>query len=446
MKKALYTLTIFSLFALSIAPALAVETDGCGDGTCVDLPGTATSSVSTGFQRSIGGGDNPIIKAKWEMLPWEGWNETCDDCGDVSGMIADDSCEPGAQFAPTGEWDTYKEIYVCAIATDPDGVSDIDAVYADVFYPENIALGPMHSNDEGCGEQHGYEIELQVMDKEAGYDLFCDNIYNDNYNLPTFNEGYNYEEICAQDGELMKETAYVYCKYTHLKWEDPAGDYRVQVHAADVAGLDSVRLENYFEYLPLTAFEVDFTSVNYDNVKLNTHKIINGDLTWGPNADKDILPSVRNVGNTRLVMTVWQDDMGLGQTVNGDQWWNVQWDARVGSDAEFAVFDPFVTTELETPLELSQMNEMDFSILVKKFPLDTGLDGFYDGQMVLGAVDTDFLECIRQIVYRRNTLRKKESRILGTLCFLCKYNICVNTIYVLFYSPPTQGCPQGGVG
>ena len=147
-----------------------------------------------------------------------------------------------------------------------------------------------------------------------------------NYHLPTFNAGYDYDEICAPDGELMKETAKVYCKHTFLKWEDPAGDYRVQVHAADKFGVDSVPLNNTFYYRPLTAFETDFTSVAYGDVKLDTHKIINGDLTFGT-SDK---PTVRNVGNTRLQMTVWQDDMGLGKTINGDEWWNVSWDARVG--------------------------------------------------------------------------------------------------------------------
>ncbi len=392
MKKFIYLFAMVALTVLSVAPALAVATDGsgCTGDVCNGTPDPVTVDIETGFTRSEGGGDAPIVKAKWEMLPQGEWNYVCDDC-DVqseSRILADDSCRAGAQFMPTGEWDTNKEIYVCAIATDPDGVSDINAVYADIFYPEGIALGPGH-DDNGCGEQHGLEIELQELPKMEGYNLFCGGIYSHNSNLPTFSEGYDFEEICANDGELMKETAKVYCKYTQLKWEDPAGFYRVQVHAVDMAGVDSEPLMNYFEYLPLTAFETDFDSVNYGNVKLNTHKIVNGDLTFGT-ADK---PTVRNVGNTRLNMTVWQDDMGLGQTENGEVWWNVQWDARVGSMAEFSVYDPFETTTLMDTLELSSWDEMDFSILVKKFPLNTGKNGVYSGDMTLGAVYAPFLTC-----------------------------------------------------
>ena len=151
------------------------------------------------------------------------------------------------------------------------------------------------------------------------------------------------------------------------------------VFAQDKAGLDSNHLTNNFEYLPITAFEVDFTNVAYGDVKLNTHKIINGNLLWEP--ANSTHPTVRNVGNTRLQMSVWQDDMGLGRT--GEDW-NVRWDARVGSDASFLVYDPEVETWILDELDLSEMNEMDFSIDVFKFPpTHTGDD--YTGNMVLGA-------------------------------------------------------------
>jgi len=367
MKRALYIISIFSLAMLSFIPAVSAQT------------------VDTGFTRSEGGGDAPIIKAKWEMnnnMPIESISQTR--------PLDDDLQTSGAQFDPPGVWGATKDFYVCAIATDPDGVADINAVYADIYYPEDVLLGPGHE-DRGCGEQHGLEIKLTELPKQTGYDLFCSNVRNNHSALPVFGDGYDYDEICAQDGELMKETAKVYCKYSSLKWEDPAGEYKVVVHAADNAGIDSVPMVNYFEYLPLTSFEIDFQNVNYGNVKLNTHKIINGDLTWDPStSDK---PTVRNTGNTRLNMTVMQDDMGLGKTVNGDEWWNVSWDARLGSDASFTVYEPYKVATLESTLELSQTEEMDFSILVTKFPLDTGVNGIYSGTMTLGAVTEVPLAC-----------------------------------------------------
>jgi hypothetical protein len=403
MTKLIYSIAIISMLSLSVSPLAAQEVaefNGCqlcppnhlDCDLCEEEPIDTTTEVGTGFTRIEGTGAAPVVKVKWEMLPRDEWNDTCDDCGQVEAkkVRADDSCKPGAQFDPPGEWGAMKKIYVCAIAMDEDGLSDINAVYSDIFYPEKIALGPGHE-DVGCGEQHGYEIQLHRLELEQGYNLFCDDIYNYNYNLPKFNPDYDYEDICAEDGQLLKQTAAVYCKYTELKWEDPAGGYKVQVHAVDNYGKDSEPLYNHFYYRPLTAFETDFTSVPYGNVKLNTPKKIPGDLTW--NADKTGPASVRNVGNTRLRMTVWQDDMGLGKTVNGSEWWNVKYDARVGSYAEYAIYDPYQTTVLDVPLELSQMNEMDFSIRISKFPLGTGDNGVYSGQMVLGAVRAPFLQC-----------------------------------------------------
>ncbi|MFH1412880.1 MAG: hypothetical protein ABIG10_02525, partial [bacterium] len=190
------------------------------------------------------------------------------------------------------------------------------------------------------------------------------------------------------------QTAALYCKYTSLKWEDPAGMYEVRVHAVDLASTAGEPLVNEFEYLPLTSFEVDFANVNYGEVRQGIHKIVSGDRTWDPydpSYGGGETPTVRNTGNTRLNMTIWQDDMGLGKTVNGGEWWNVEWDARVSSYADFTVFDPYeVDVVLSDTLELSHTEEMDFSILVNKFPLEW--DNF-GGEMILGAEYTKFLIC-----------------------------------------------------
>ena len=107
-------------------------------------------------------------------------------------------------------------------------------------------------------------------------------------------------------------------------------------------------------------------------------------------------------------MTIWQDDMGLGQSVNGGGLeWNVEWDARVGSDANFVVYDPYQDIAensgegdgipddivLEDILDLSELEEIDFSILVRKFPLGTGVNGVYAGAMTLGANAAEFRTC-----------------------------------------------------
>ena len=335
----------------------------------------STEIINTGLTRDTSGGAAPIVKAKWEA--------------NVD-RYTDASSAAGAQLMPSGQYGVNKTIAMCAIVTDPDGLSDVLNVYADVFYPEGIALGDSHTalpdqSGLGCGE-FMQEDSLTRLDKQAGIDLFCDNVRNSNNNLPTFNTGYDYDEICAADGELLKDTAAVYCGTKDLSYEDPSGSYKVWAVVQDTNGLQGI-LENHFDYLPLTAFETDFSSINYGNVRLNTHKIISGDLTW--DAMDQGRASVRNVGNTRLAMTISQDDMGLGQT---DGLWNVEYDARVGSLSAYSVYDPEQTVTLDDELDLSELDEMDFSIAISKFP-PLHDSSSYVGVMTLGAVMACHLVC-----------------------------------------------------
>lgn len=340
-----------------------------------------TTDIDTSLIRESAGGHKPIVKAGWEM-------KTDKDTGGKY-IGNDDSSTAGSQFLPSGIYENNKRIAICAVVTDPDGVADVNSVYADTFYPQNAYLGPNHQADrQGCGQLIS-EISMSKLSKADGIELFCNKIRNTNNNLPVFNTSpiaYDYDEICATDGELWKETAYVYCGERDISYEDPSGDYKALVLAQDKAGLDGT-LTNYFKYLPLTAFETDFSKISYGTVKLNTHKIINGDLTW--NTMDQGGASVRNVGNTRLVMKVQQDDMGLGQT---DNLWNVRYDGRVGSEAAFKNYSPNALTLLDNPLNLSETDEMDFSIDIFKFP-PTHAGNEYTGNMTLCAASAAHLTC-----------------------------------------------------
>lgn len=364
MKKAIYAFVMISLFSLSFMPALA-------------------ATVTTGLTQDTSGGANPIVKAKWEM------NIAREVSAPYGYLGTDDSVSAGAQFLPSGVKDQNKRITLCSIVTDPDGLSDVINVYADVFYPEGIDVGNNHiklpsqngSTGAGCGVLM-QEDELSRLSKAEGIALFCNRIRNSNANLPVFASPYNYEEICKSDGELMKETAAVWCVEKDLSYEDPSGDYTVWAVPQDKVGLQG-KLVNQFTYLPLTAIETDFTSINYGNVRLNTHKIINGDLQWGPS-----LATIRNVGNTRAEVSVLQDDMGFGQTGSS---WNVEYDARIGSNASWAVYNPNTLTLLDDELDLSELDEVDFSINVKKFPPTH--QGPYTGSLTLTAAGVEHLLC-----------------------------------------------------
>lgn len=384
MKKFIKSFTILTMFSLVLSTVSMV----------------GATNVNTSLNQDAGGGIAPIVKAKWEMNgPW------------TSLFGTDASTAAGAQFSPSGQFEVSKKISFCAVVTDPDGVSDINAVYADIFYPQDRAFHPVagvdNSNagggilannstqyftdpdldfgENGCGLPVGDEILLTKLTKAQGISLFCTKIQNNNNNLPTFNTNYNYNEICSPTGELEKETAYVYCGDRNISYEDPDGSYLVKVFAQDKAGMSSTILENHFDYLPLTGFEVDFSSVDYGNVKLNTHKIISGDLTFGTAN----LPTIRNLGNVRLQINITQDDMGLG-TTNGLP--NVQYDARLGSNAaEWRNYNPFTQTPIQDLLDESETEELDFSILVKKFP--PSAIPTWEGTMVLGATQTEPRHC-----------------------------------------------------
>ncbi|MFC1622652.1 hypothetical protein ACFL1Y_01500 [Patescibacteria group bacterium] len=370
MKK-LIVLTMIFAMSISLSGVAAAGNVGVGE-------------VDTSLLKDTSGGVAPIVKVKWEAN---------------IDRYTDDSLSAGAQFDPSGHFEQNKTITICAIVTDPDGLADIDSVYADVFYPENIELGDSHvalpgQSGEGCGELM-QEDKMTVLTKQDGINLFCNLIRNDNPNLPEWLKDpssglpvYDYDEICAQDGELWKDTAAVYCAEKDLSYEDPSGEYIVWALAQDTNGKQTI-LENSFTYLPMTAFETDFTSVNYGSVRLNTHKIISGDLTW------DALnmggASVRNVGNTRLQMGVQQDDMGLGYTEGSG--WNVIYDARVGSNVSFANYSPDASIKyINDELDLSEMDEMDFSVLINKFPPTHETDS-YIGNMTLSARSRAHLLC-----------------------------------------------------
>lgn len=373
MKKVISICLLVALAVMTAGPAVAAE----------QVP-TTTIGVGTSLTQDSGSGSAPIVKAKFESL-----RGSAND---------DDMLTPGAQFNPTGIYGKSKEFRVCGIVTDPDGVADIANVYGDIWYPEEIALGTSHEADrQGCGQMVQTECQMTKLTKQAGYQTFCgqfpgtttaDKSVNKlNHDLPTFASGYGYNEICALDGELMKETAYVYCCDRTLSYEDPSGNYEVIVYAQDASGKSNYLL-NEFTYNPLTAFETDFSSIAYGNVKLNTEKIINGDLTWY-NGSVGELASVRNIGNTRLQMTVNQDDMGLGMTGST---YNVKYKARVGNAAgDWTTYWPNATTNLLKTMDLSETNELDFGITITKFPPLN--DGEYSGSMTLGAIFDNHLAC-----------------------------------------------------
>ena len=209
--------------------------------------------------------------------------------------------------------------------------------------------------------------------------------------MPTFSSDvYDYGEICGigddeDEGELEEGTAAIYCGITTLSYEDPTGNYKTVVTVTDKAA-KTATLDNIFKYTAMTAFDTDFTKINYGNIDLNVQKEIIGDANF--DATDQGPATVRNTGNTRLDIKANQTDMGLGKT-NGE--WNVLFDSRVGSVGPYTFYDPGITTQIAKTLNLSEANRMDFSIKVFAVPQNSG-DSF-TGTMTLTGASHSQLTC-----------------------------------------------------
>lgn len=339
------------LLALSLAIAIAVP-------VMADIPTDVTVTEGTG--------DPPIIKCKWE---------TPDD-GDPTHSTF------GTQILPPLVWETYKTVGYYAVVTDPQGLNNVAAVYADVFHPEV---------EPWCGS-FKYQIELIKVANPTT----CVNLFNSavDQNLVTFN-GYTEAEIIH---ELEQGSAAVFkLVYNEGLWyEQPAGVYNVTIKAVNLQNIAST-LDNTFTYVAVSGVEVDFTDFTYGAVIPDVHKQINGDTNFDEAKPKAGYgqangATVRNIGNTLTKVTILQSDLEdqygvpLGKT--GVEW-NVQFDARLGVDGTWAYFPPEEMTTLNDVLELSSWDKLDFSIQIFKF----GTQGDWTGDITIGSVIHPFVVC-----------------------------------------------------
>jgi len=291
----------------------------------------------------------PVIKAKWEYDLDHG---------------EDAAPDTGLQVAPTLHGSVKVGFY--AVVTDDEGVNTVQAVYADVWHPDGqfkyqIELTPIGFDD------YGYYNKVSVLS-------IWDHVVAEHYDIIKFN-GYSEDDIRE---ELDQELAYIYYGEAYISYCQPGGYYTVGVRAHDNFGAWSDYLYNTFWYIPTAAVEIDFTDVYYGNAVICEDKWIGGDKDMST-SDK---PTVRNIGNTPVYLTVWQDDMGFSKT---DGEWNVMFDARLGAPSDSNTgtgpYQPEVETTIPGTLGLCTEEKLDFSIhVIKGFPGET-----YTGTMILTA-------------------------------------------------------------
>jgi len=338
-KKNLAALVVFAMVLGLIAPAI------------ISAPASAqtTSVVGTSVVVATGGGNSPVVKAKWEQD-----NTTFMEDGDPSHI------ELGAQFLPPCTYQGKKLVEYCAIVTDEEEGGDVQQVAADVWHPLNSwELGSFK-----------YEVPLvKSLDNVAAKARFLAAV---NAGLVTLNSGYTVDDV---NYELDKGTARLWCGNTTLDYEQPAGYYTVNVTAYDHNSNPSTPLQNTFKYIPVNCFAVDNNAINYGNVSISTPKVIPGNTIFALGDGK---MTVRNLGNTNINITVMQDDMGFGKDVTGA--WNVEFDGRVGHLVSSVWYLPLQWATLPGTLIHSTDDELDFSIHLKKG------SGAHSGNMTLGSI------------------------------------------------------------
>jgi hypothetical protein len=341
------------------------------------IPGNSVD-VSTGVNVSGGTTTPPIIKCKWE----QDTTALLED-GDPTHDIA------GSQFLPPGVYNGTKMVQYWVVVTDPEGVSTVSKVSVDVYHPDG---------------SFKYQVILTKVDKfSVGLPAY---LAAKAAGLVTYNTGYMPTGPLMEDDdvwtELDKCTAEVYMGSEVMDYHQPCGLYRVNADAMDNgnawASENNTDLQNFFKYICVPKFEVDFNALNYGNVSVCSEKWIAGDTVF----DDPIAPApnpnpatVRNIGNIPIKLTVMQTDMGFSHSgatptayqgstppPDGASNWNVVFDARMGSIVTNGMYyDPLVEVTLPNVLPLCNTDELDFSIHVVK-----STAGPHSGTITLGCV------------------------------------------------------------
>lgn len=373
------------------------------------VPVFAQTTPTQAYYSGSGAGTPPVIKAKWE-LPDE------------------DPIKPWTQVNPPMSYQGNKTIDYWVIVTDYDGWNSVDAAYVDVYHPNNNCDPP--GCDGSLCPSFKYQVKLTEIpicypngtiiqsnldmvsanitaahaahlvtygQNNTGYDFTLDEVKHEliKCSAKAFkgSQIIDYHQMCGEfTWEYQCTGTPPICNYTWTATDKTTG-YKVNAYAYDTSGLKSPYLTNYFEYICQAGIEVDFNRLDFENVLYKEHKWIEGDNIFNTPTGPACrigggcrAPTIRNIGNIPVNITVMQDDMDFGYSgliTNPD--WNVQWDARLEENA-ISIFNPYQTVMLDGTLGLCNTQEISFSIYVSK-PVSTGQ---HDGTVTIETVKLPF--------------------------------------------------------
>ncbi len=281
-------------------------------------PPTATPTpigAGTGVTISGTSGDEPVVKCKWETTTVG--NYTAEN-GDVGHAVLGTQVYPPVSFGGT------VPIVFWVVAHD-NPLNDISTVYVDVFHPT------------GYPEQMSWKFQV-ILSPYLGADINAitgaqANASIDAFNaaylagLVTMNPGYTTTDVTS---EIAQGQAYLWTGSYVMDYHQPFGGYKVVAGALDTGpiALPTSVLFNWFQYLPVTAMEIDFGVGGVSYGPITSDGEVSGDNHFV--GSSSVHPTLRNIGNTWFTVRIQQDDMGFGID-SGTGNWNVSYDARIGS-------------------------------------------------------------------------------------------------------------------
>jgi hypothetical protein len=329
----LFILTGFSAFSGSSSvpthPTDPVD-PGCGWNypNCEPVDTEAIFKTTTGDYA-------PLIKCVWTYdeivsIPIDECGEPCEPCyvGQTEWKHDACCCIDGLQVKPILGASTTVGFY--AVVTDPDGLLDITNVWVNVWHPDG---------------KHKYQVMLEpITTKQTALDYWDHAIMchpdliteNTVWAAPFPTEGYTWQDDVRHELEqMLSDGAYLYRGTADLSYCQPAGWYTVRYGAQDHI-TQATPIEQQFWYIPTAALALDFTEVTYTGLEVLKKKTIGGNEIYLPGDGKR---TVKNIGNTPIDLTVWQDDMEFGYSggpyANPENVpltsWNVMYEVQLSS-------------------------------------------------------------------------------------------------------------------
>ncbi|MCL4533558.1 MAG: hypothetical protein M1370_00135 [Bacteroidetes bacterium] len=300
------------------------------------LPAAADGDPTVPTKAVVGQGNTPPkIEAKWELA---GQNTT---------WLGVDN---GKQVFLPSPAPALSTICVYAVVSDPAGVGDITAAYADVYHPNNGSL------------------KVQIHQVLLSDFAQVTNLVNRAVATEQISSTLASQLLWMLDP--TKNQAQLWWGCFQYEVHQPAGDYRVSEWAIDRGSARSIPLDNFFEIVPFSTLAIDFSAVDFGTIVAGQKKVVAGDDVF---LQDDGKPTVWNKGNAGAGMTV------VNTPMTGTQF------GKVITNFDVQLFDQYVeytarqVVTLVGPLMPCTPVQIEFSVLP---PIDLAPDT-YLGQIKL---------------------------------------------------------------